>query len=405
MSLLSTLATELEQMATAGTLKRELAMKSPQGPVVEVEGKGEVIMLTSNNYLGLADHPAIIEAAEKAERDYGYGLASVRFICGTQTIHRQLEARISQFFGTEDTILYGSCWNANEGLFQTVALEQDAIISDELNHASIIDGVRLAKARKERFKNRDMGDLRRALEATKDARNKVLVTDGVFSMEGSLAPLPEMIELAKQYGAFFVVDDSHGTGVVGKRGRGTGEELGVFGKIDAYTSTLGKALGGSHGGFTTGPKTLVEYLRQKSRPYLFSNTLPPAVVMGSLAAIDLLEKDTSLVSRLRDNTTYFRKQLTSKNVRVREGIHPIVPILIGDTAKAIAMSAQLLDRGVYVSGFGFPVVPQGQARLRCQISAAHTREHLDRAIAAIVDVVRSGERPSRPQSPGVSPGD
>ncbi|HEX9491806.1 MAG TPA: aminotransferase class I/II-fold pyridoxal phosphate-dependent enzyme, partial [Thermoanaerobaculia bacterium] len=299
-------------MRRAGTLKRELIMKSPQGAVVEVEGKGEVIMLTSNNYLGLADHPAIIEAAEKAERDYGYGLASVRFICGTQDIHRRLEERIARFFGTEDTILYGSCWNANEGLFQTIALEQDAIISDELNHASIIDGVRLSKARKERFKNRDMNELRRALEAVKDARNRVLVTDGVFSMEGSLAPLPEMVDLAKQYGAFFVVDDSHGTGVVGKRGRGTAEELGVFGKIDAHTSTLGKALGGSHGGFTTGPKTLVEYLRQKSRPYLFSNTLPPAVVMGSLAAFDLLEKDNSLVTRLRENTTYFRKQLTSK---------------------------------------------------------------------------------------------
>jgi len=384
--LLNTLNSELEEMRRAGTLKRELAMKSPQGPVVEVEGKGEVIMLTSNNYLGLANHPAIIAAAEKAEHDFGYGLASVRFICGTQTIHWQLEQRIAKFFGTEDTILYGSCWNANEGLFQTIALEQDAIISDELNHASIIDGVRLSKAKKERFKNRDMNDLRRALEATKDARNKVVVTDGVFSMEGSLAPLPEEIELCKQYGAFFVVDDSHATGVIGKTGRGTGEELGVFGKIDAYTSTLGKALGGSHGGFTTGPKTLVEYLRQKSRPYLFSNTLPPAVVMGSLAAFDLLEKDSSIVARLRENTTYFRKQLTSKNIRVREGIHPIVPIIIGDTAKAIAMSAQLLDRGVYVSGFGYPVVPQGQARLRCQISAAHTREHLDRAVSAIVQV-------------------
>ena len=389
MTLLSTLSAELEQMSAAGTMKRELALKGPQGAVVEVEGLGDVIMLTSNNYLGLADHPQIIEAAEKAEHDYGYGLASVRFICGTQTIHRQLEERIARFFGTEDTILYGSCWNANEGLFQTIAQEQDAIISDELNHASIIDGVRLAKARKERYKNRDMADLRRALEATKDARNKVVMTDGVFSMEGSLAPLPEMIELTREYGAFLVVDESHGTGVLGRTGRGTAEELGVFGKIDAYTSTLGKALGGSHGGFTTGPKVLVEYLRQKSRPYLFSNTLPPAVVMGSLAAIDLLEKDTSFVDRLRENTQYFRSQLTAKGVTVREGIHPIVPILIGDTAKAIAMSRELLSRGVYVSGFGFPVVPQGQARLRCQVSAAHTREHLDRAIAAIVDVVTS----------------
>ena len=373
-------------MAAAGTLKRELSLKTPQGPVVEVEGKGEVIMLTSNNYLGLADHPTIVEAAEKAERDYGYGLASVRFICGTQTIHRQLEERIARFFKTEDTILYGSCWNANEGLFQTVVTEQDAIISDELNHASIIDGIRLAKARKERFKNRDMSDLRRALEETRDARNKLVMTDGVFSMEGSLAPLPEMVGIAKDFGAFLVVDDSHGTGVLGKTGRGTAEELGVFGKIDAHTSTLGKALGGSHGGFTTGSRVLVEYLRQKSRPYLFSNTLPPAVVLGSMAAFDLLEKDASLVTRLRDNTMYFRTGLTSRGVNVREGIHPIVPILIGDTAKAIAMSSELLDRGVYVSGFGFPVVPQGHARLRCQISAAHTREHLDRAMKAIVDV-------------------
>jgi glycine C-acetyltransferase len=388
MTLLSTLEKELEAMSSAGTLKRELALKGPQGAVVDVEGIGEVIMLTSNNYLGLADHPVIVEAAEKAERDYGYGLASVRFICGTQTIHHELEEKIARFFGTEDTILYGSCWNANEGLFQTVTTEEDAIISDELNHASIIDGVRLAKSRKERFKNRDLGDLRRALEATKDARNKMIITDGVFSMEGSLAPLPEMIALSREYGAFLVVDESHGTGVLGKTGRGTAEELGVFGKIDAYTSTLGKALGGSHGGFTTGPKVLVEYLRQKSRPYLFSNTLPPAVVMGSLAALELVENDPTLVIRLQDNTRYFREQLTAKGVAVREGIHPIVPILIGDTAKAIAMSKELLRRGVYVSGFGFPVVPQGKARLRCQISAAHTREHLDRAIAAIVEVTQ-----------------
>jgi glycine C-acetyltransferase len=373
-------------MSSAGTLKRELKLKGPQGAVVEVENIGEVIMLTSNNYLGLADHPSIVEAAEKAERDYGYGLASVRFICGTQTIHRTLEEKIAEFLGTQDTILYGSCWNANEGLFQTVALEQDAIISDELNHASIIDGIRLAKAKKERYKNRDIDDLKRALEATKDARNKLVMTDGVFSMEGSLAPLPEMVEIAHEHGAFLVVDDSHGTGVLGKTARGTAEELGVFGKIDAYTSTLGKALGGSHGGFTTGPKVLIEYLRQKSRPYLFSNTLPPAVVMGSIAALDLVQRDHSFITRLRENTQYFRAQLTHHGVRVREGIHPIVPILIGDTAKAITMSNELLTRGVYVSGFGFPVVPQGAARLRCQISAAHTREHLDRAIDAIVEL-------------------
>jgi glycine C-acetyltransferase len=386
MTLLSTLGDELEQMTASGTLKRELALRGPQGAVVDIEGLGDVIMLTSNNYLGLANHPAIVEAAEKAERDYGYGLASVRFICGTQTIHRQLEEKIAEFLGTEDTILYGSCWNANEGLFQTVTTDQDAIISDELNHASIIDGIRLAKARKERYKNRDLDDLRHALQATKDMRNKLVMTDGVFSMEGSLAPLPEMVQLTREYGAFLVVDESHGTGVLGKTGRGTAEEQGVFGHIDAYTSTLGKALGGSHGGFTTGPKVLIDYLRQKSRPYLFSNTLPPAVVMGSLAAIDLVQNDTSFVERLRDNTRYFREELTARGVRVREGIHPIVPIIIGDTAKAISMSNELLRRGVYVSGFGFPVVPQGQARLRCQISAAHTREHLDHAIRAIAEV-------------------
>src|SRR6266567_3477135 len=290
MSLLTTLAAELDTMRTAGTLKRELPLNGPQGPVVE--------------------------AAEKGERDYGYGLASVRFICVTQTIHRQLEERIARFFGTDDTILYGSCWNANEGLFQTIAQEDDAIISDELNHASIIDGVRLAKARKERYRNRDMNDLRRALDAQKDARNRIVMTDGVFSMEGSLAPLPEMVGIAREHGAFLVVDDSHGTGVLGATGRGTAEELGVFGKIDAHTSTLGKALGGSHGGFTTGPKALVEYLRQKSRPYLFSNTLPPAVVMGSLAAFDLLENDTSFFTRLHENTAYFRQQLTSKGVTI-----------------------------------------------------------------------------------------
>lgn len=373
-------------MREAGTLKRELQLKGPQDAMVEVGDKGEVVMLTSNNYLGLANHPAILEAAKKAERDWGYGLASVRFICGTQDIHKELEARIAAFLGTEDTILYGSCWNANEGLFQTILQEEDAVLSDELNHASIIDGIRLAKCRRLRYRNRDVGDLRRLLEENADARNKLVMTDGVFSMEGSLAPIPELVEVTREHGAFLVVDDSHGTGVLGARGRGTAEELGAFGKIDAYTSTLGKALGGSHGGFTTGPKVLVEYLRQKSRPYLFSNTLPPAVVLGSLAAIDLLEKGTSLVGRLRENTRHFRNGIAALGLNVREGAHPIVPIIIGDTARAISMSARLLDRGVYVSGFGFPVVPQGQARLRCQVSAAHTVEQLDRAVKAIGEV-------------------
>jgi glycine C-acetyltransferase len=383
MSLLETLSAELDQMKQAGTLKIEPVLRGAQGASVEVAGSGEVIMLTSNNYLGLANHPAIVEAAEKAERDWGYGLASVRFICGTQEIHKELEARIAKFFGTEDTILYGSCWNANEGLFQATLQEEDGIFSDELNHASIIDGIRLARCRRLRYKNRDLSDLRRLFEENGDVRNRMIMTDGVFSMEGSLAPLPELVEIARENGAFLVVDESHGTGVLGETGRGTAEELGVFGKIDAYTSTMGKALGGSHGGFTTGPKVLVEYLRQKSRPYLFSNTLPPAVVMGSIAALDLLEKDTSLVSKLRENTLHFRRRITELGLNVREGIHPIVPIIIGDTAKAIAMSKKLLERGVYVSGFGFPVVPQGQARLRCQISAAHSREQLDQAVEAI----------------------
>lgn len=389
MALIETLSNELRQMEAAGTMKLELELTGPQDAVVRVKGRGEIIMLTSNNYLGLANHPAIVEAAEKAERDYGYGLASVRFICGTQDIHKRLEARIATFFGTEDTILYGSCWNANEGLFQTVTTEEDGIFSDELNHASIIDGIRLAKAKRLRYRNLDLADLKLLLDEN-PVRNRLIMTDGVFSMEGSLAPLQELIQIARAYDAFLVVDESHGTGVLGERGRGTAEELGVFGEIDAYTSTLGKALGGSHGGFTTGPRELVEYLRQKSRTYLFSNSLPPAVVMGSLAAIDLLEKDPAPVRKLRENTMYFRKRAKENGLTIREGVHPIVPIIIGDTAKAISMSKKLLDRGVYVSGFGFPVVPQGQARLRCQISAAHEREHLDQAIEAITAVVAEG---------------
>ena len=386
MSLIAQLTTELNEMRSAGTLKVESELTGPQGPVVDVKGRGEVIMLTSNNYLGLANHPEIVEAAERAEKDWGYGLASVRFICGTQSIHKELEARIARFFGTEDTILYGSCWNANEGLFSTVTTEEDGIFSDELNHASIIDGVRLAKARKFRYPNLDTKALRRLLEENGGLRNRIIMTDGVFSMDGFVAPLPELVALRDEFGAFLVVDESHATGVIGATGRGTAEETGVSGRVDAYTSTLGKALGGSHGGFTTGPGELVEYLRQKSRTYLFSNSLPPAVVMGSIAALDLLEKDDSLVKRLRSNADYFRRGITARGLEISPGMHPIVPVIVGDTAKAIAMSKALLDRGVYVSGFGFPVVPQGRARLRCQISAAHTTDQLDRAIEAIAAV-------------------
>lgn len=394
MSLLSTLSAELDEMNDRGTLKSEPKLKGPQGPVVEVEGHGEVIMLTSNNYLGLANRPEIVEAAEKGERDWGYGLASVRFICGTQTIHKQLEERIAQFFGTEDTILYGSCWNANEGLFSTITTDEDGIFSDELNHASIIDGIRLAKAKKFRYPNLDVEELRRLLEENRSLRNRLIMTDGVFSMDGFLAPLPELVSLRDEYDAFLVVDESHATGVIGATGRGTAEETGVMGKVDAYTSTLGKALGGSHGGFTTGSRVLVEYLRQKSRTYLFSNTLPPAVVVGSIAALDLLEREPELVARLRENTSYFRQKIRELGLEVPESVHPIVPIIVGDTAKAIAMSKKLLSRGVYVSGFGFPVVPQGRARLRCQISAAHTREHLERAVSAIGQVAEEfGVRP------------
>ncbi|MBW3566324.1 MAG: glycine C-acetyltransferase [Acidobacteria bacterium] len=385
-SLMDRLILEIAEMQASGTLRKEQSLLGPQGPVVEVKGRGEVIMLTSNNYLGLANHPEIVAAAEHAESEWGYGLASVRFICGTQEIHKELEAKIASFLGTDATILYGSCWNANEGLFQTILGEEDAVFSDELNHASIIDGIRLAKCRKLRYRNRDTDDLRRLLEENRDARSKLIVTDGVFSMEGSLAPLPELVSLAREFDGFLVVDDSHGTGVLGRTGRGTAEELGVFGDIHAYTSTLGKALGGSHGGFTTGPGDLVEFLRQRSRPYLFSNTLPPAVVVASIRAIELLEKDDTLIRKLASNTRHFRTKVKELGLEVRPGNHPIVPIIIGDTAKAIAMSRRLLDQGVYVSGFGFPVVPQGQARLRCQISAAHEIEHLDRAVTAISDV-------------------
>jgi len=390
MSLINTLAAELNEMREAGTMKHELELEGPQGPVVKVKGRGEIIMLTSNNYLGLANHPMIVEAAERAERDYGYGLASVRFICGTQEIHKKLEERIARFFGTEDTILYGSCWNANEGLFQAVLTEEDGIFSDELNHASIIDGIRLCKAQRYRYKNLDTAELDKLL-TEHPVRNKLIMTDGVFSMEGTLAPLAELVDVAKKHGAFLVVDESHGTGVLGATGRGTAEELGVFGKIDAYTSTLGKALGGSHGGFTTGPKDLVEYLRQKSRPYLFSNTLPPAVVLGSIAALELLEAEPAFVTRLHENTAHFRKRAQESGLNVRDGVHPIVPIIVGDTAKAIAMSQRLLDRGVYVSGFGYPVVPQGRARLRCQISTAHERAHLDKAVEMIREVAEEFE--------------
>ena len=383
------LKAQLAELESAGLYKHERVIDSPQSAQIHVAGGSAVLNFCANNYLGLANHPRIAAAAQEGIARHGYGMASVRFICGTQDVHRELEARIAKFLGTEDAILYGSCFDANGGLFESLLGEEDAVISDALNHASIIDGVRLSKAKRYRYANNDMADLEAQLQAAKrdGARYKLIATDGVFSMDGIIANLQGICDLAEKHGAMVMVDDSHAVGFVGKHGRGTPEQCGVTGRVHLLTGTLGKALGGASGGYTAGPREVVAWLRNRSRPYLFSNTLPPAVVMGSMAALDLLENDPSIVQRLHENTKYFREQLTSRKIKVREGIHPIVPIIVGDTAKAISMSAELLDRGVYVSGFGFPVVPQGQARLRCQISAAHTREHLDRAVAAIVDVV------------------
>ncbi|MGH7556571.1 MAG: glycine C-acetyltransferase [Gemmatimonadota bacterium] len=382
--LLDDLERELAALQEAGTYKTERELEGPQGARVSVEGR-PVIMLTSNNYLGLADHPRIVAAAHRALDEWGFGMASVRFICGTQTLHRRLERRIAEFFEVDDAVLYTSCWNANEALFAAVLGEEDAVYSDALNHASIIDGIRLCKARRHRFPHAAMEALEELLEAD-DARHRLVVTDGVFSMEGELARLPELIELCRAHDALFVVDDSHATGVLGERGRGTAEELGVHGRVDVMTGTLGKALGGAAGGFVAGPAALVDILRQRSRPYLFSNSLPPPIVNASLEAFDLLDESPELVLRLRENTRFFRDALRERGFDVPEGIHPIVPIMVGEAALAIQMSRELLEEGVYVSGFGYPVVPQGEARLRAQVSAAHDREALSLAVDAIVRV-------------------
>ena len=382
--LLDDLERELAALRGAGTYKTEHELEGPQGPRVSVDGR-PVIMLTSNNYLGFADHPRIVSAAAAGLDEWGFGMASVRFICGTQTLHRRLERRIAGFFELDDAILYTSCWNANEALFAAVLGEEDAVYSDELNHASIIDGIRLCKARRHRFPHADLEALEEMLEAD-DARHRLVVTDGVFSMEGELARLPDMIDLCRRHEALLVVDDSHATGVLGERGRGTAEELGVHGRVDVMTGTLGKALGGAAGGFVAGPAALVDMLRQRSRPYLFSNSLPPPIVNAALEALDLLDESPEPVRRLRDNTRFFRDALRARGFAVAEGIHPIVPIMVGETALAILMSRELLEEGVYVSGFGYPVVPQGEARLRAQISAAHDREELSRAVDAIARV-------------------
>jgi glycine C-acetyltransferase len=373
---------ELSEIRSAGLFKEERVITSPQGSGIRVGDGNEVLNLCANNYLGLADDPRIVTAAKEALDRWGYGLASVRFICGTQDVHKQLEKRISGFLGTEDTILYSSCFDANGGLFETLLGDQDAVISDELNHASIIDGIRLSKARRLRYHNRDMADLENQLKASADARRRLIATDGVFSMDGYVAPLGEICDLAERHQAMVMVDDSHAVGFVGARGRGTPELHGVIDRIDIVTGTLGKALGGASGGYTSGRREIIDLLRQRSRPYLFSNSVAPAVVGASLKVLDLLESSDDLRARLRENTAWFRQRMTSLGFDILPGDHPIVPVMIGDAARATRMADLLLDKGVYVIGFSYPVVPVGKARIRTQVSAAHTREDLQAAVTA-----------------------
>jgi glycine C-acetyltransferase len=373
---------ELHEIRSAGLFKAERVIVSPQGSTIRVADGAEVLNFCANNYLGLADDPRIVTAAKDALDRWGYGLASVRFICGTQDVHKQLEQRISAFLGTEDTVLYSSCFDANGGLFETLLGEQDAVISDELNHASIIDGIRLCKARRLRYHNRDMADLEDQLKASADARRRLIATDGVFSMDGYVAPLGEICDLAERYQAMVMVDDSHAVGFVGPRGRGTPDLHGATGRIDIVTGTLGKALGGASGGYTSGRKEIIDLLRQRSRPYLFSNSVAPAVAGASLKVLDLLESSDDLRARLRENTAWFRERMTSLGFDILPGDHPIVPIMIGDAARASRMADLLLGKGVYVIGFSYPVVPIGKARIRTQVSAAHSREDLQAAVTA-----------------------
>lgn len=374
------LKAELYEIRAAGLYKGERVIDTPQAARVSV-GERSVLNMCANNYLGLANHPEVIEAARDALDEWGYGLASVRFICGTQAIHKQLEDKLSDFLGMEDTILYTSCFDANGGLFETLLGPNDAVISDELNHASIIDGVRLCKAKRFRYKNNDMTDLAAQLEAAKGARRILIVTDGVFSMDGYLANLPAICDLADAHGALVMVDDSHAVGFMGTRGRGTHEHHGVMDRIDIITGTLGKALGGASGGYTSSRAEIIEYLRQRSRPYLFSNTVAPSIVAASIKAIELLNASTNLRDRLEANTKLFREQMAGSGFHILEGTHPITPIMLGDAALASRFADAMLEKGVYVIGFSYPVVPQGKARIRTQISAAHTREDLEFAIA------------------------
>lgn len=380
------LATELQEMSDGGVLKKLQHILGPQGPVVDLEGYGSTVNLCSNNYLGMCDVPEVVEAVAEGARKYGAGTSSVRFICGTFDIHRELEDRIADFLETEASITYTSCWNANEGLFAPLLGPEDALISDALNHASIIDGIRLCKAQRHIYRHMDMASLEEVLQATQDARHRLVMTDGVFSMEGEIAPLPEIRELCDRYDAIMTVDDSHSTGVLGDTGRGTPEHFGMHGEVDIITSTLGKALGGMAGGFIASSKAVVEYLVQRSRTQLFTNAIPPFSACGALAAIDHLETHPELVSKLRTNTEYFRDHLTAIGYSPIEGDTPIIPVIIGETSDAIRLSMELLDEGVFVIGFGFPVVPQGEARIRCQVSAGHETEHLDRALAALEKV-------------------
>jgi len=380
----SHLVTQLGEIRDAGLWKPERVIDSRQGANVAVAER-DVLNLCANNYLGLADHPAVVEAAKEALDRWGYGMASVRFICGTQEVHKELESALTEFLGTEDTILYSSCFDANGGIFEALLDESDAIISDALNHASIIDGIRLCKAKRFRYANRDISDLERQLVDARGARFRMIVTDGVFSMDGYMAPLPEICDLADRHDAMVMVDDSHAVGFVGARGRGTHEHHGVIGRIDAITGTLGKALGGASGGYVSGRKELVAMLRQRSRPYLFSNSVAPPIVAASLKVLELIEGGRDLRERLAGNTRFFRDRMTEEEFDILPGEHPIVPVMIGDAALASRMAAAMLDKGVYVIGFSYPVVPQGKARIRCQVSAAHTRDDLERAVRAFVE--------------------
>jgi glycine C-acetyltransferase len=388
---LDSLATQTEALKAEGLYKQERLIAGPQQAEIEVRENGgtrDVLNLCANNYLGLANHPAVIEAAHRALDEFGFGMASVRFICGTQTLHKELEQRISRFLGTEDTILYPSCFDANGGLFETLLDERDAVVSDSLNHASIIDGIRLSKARRFRYRNDDMDDLEANLKEAAKCRTRLIVSDGVFSMDGTIANLGEICELAGRYDALTMIDDCHATGIMGETGRGTHEYRKVMGRIDIITGTLGKALGGATGGFTSGRREIVGWLRQRSRPYLFSNSVAPAVVASSIAVLDLLEHDSHLRKALHENAAYFRSGMEKLGFQLRPGRHPIIPVMLGDAKLATDMADRLLDRAVYVIGFSFPVVPQGQARIRTQMSAGLSRGHLDRAIDAFAEVGR-----------------